>query len=104
MTNTETIFPKCFKVTFPQNVFIIPFEGNLTESKKENIATKLQAHLNETMGKQIPVANVKTTIFKNMYGRIEKSLKMNNRGERIDISAKGWASNNCPSEQIVVLH
>ena len=100
----ETTFSKCLKVVLSKEIIIIPFDGNLTQNKKEAIATKIQEHFVKVHNAKHSIEKIIGTVFNAFYGRVEKDMKVINRGEKTDLTGNGWGSSNMPSDSIFILN
>ncbi len=97
------IIEKCLKIVFSKHIFIVPFSGNLTEKKKTEICERVQHTALEKLEKDLPIEKLKIFVFHNLYGRVEKNLTIEDRGERFSMHAKGWSSSNMPKTQLVMV-
>lgn len=99
----EKTFKKALKVVLPKQILIIPFTGNLTNSKKEELALTVQKYFQDKNKVDVPLADILKSIFYKMYGSIEKELIFKKYKERVAISGKGWSCNNLPESDVTIL-
>lgn len=101
MKNT-TVFEKSLKIVLPKIIIIVPFVGNLTDRKKNEITEKVQTYYSN-QSKKLDFEKLKKVIFYHMYGTIEKDMKVTRRDNKTDLSGKGWGSSNMNTEDVVLL-
>jgi len=100
---TSNLIAKSLKVTFPKKVYILPFEGNLTKTRKDELATRLQIHMNK-YDKRVSLEYVQKIIWHDFYGRVERDLTIEENESRFNLRGQGWSSSNMPKKQLIILH
>ena len=94
---------KCLKVILSKHMIIVPFNGNLTSTKKDEIAESIQDFLYNRFEKNVSVQDVITSVFNNAYGSVEKNLTIENHGVRSSFHGEGWSSSNMPNNNYTIL-
>ncbi len=95
-------FTKCLNVTLSKHFAFIEYSGNLTTSKKHQLAEKLAAAIKERQGGTFKTSDLVATLDSSYFTRKLKDVTFTEKGSIIRAQAEKWTA-DVPAENTFIV-